>query len=95
MRYEHTFDTVHVMHFEVDVAVHHPLDEQAKQFLSSVQRSANRVVRFSGDHQRIVVTVEAHAYDRAGAVRAAVQEVAHIYPMVRFEPIGEPRVMRT
>jgi len=83
------------MHFEVDVVVHQPLDEQAKQFLSSVQRSANRVVRFSGDDRRIIVTVEAHAYDRAGALRAATQEVAHIYPLVRFEPTGEPRVVRT
>jgi hypothetical protein len=77
------------------VVVHRPLDEQASQFLSSVQRSANRVVRFSGDHQRIIVTVEAHAYDRAGALRAAIQEVAPIYPLVRFEPTGEPRVVRT
>ena len=79
------------MHFEVDVIVQHPLDAQAERFLSSVQRSANRVVRFRGDDQCIVVTVEAHAFDRAGAVRAAVQEVAHIYPLVKFEPIGEPR----
>jgi len=83
------------MHFEVDVVVHHPLDAQANQFLSSVQRSANRVVRFCGDDQRIIVTVEAHAFDRAGALRAAIQEVAHIYPLVRFEPTGEPRVVRT
>ena len=59
------------MHFEVDVVVQHPLDEQASRFLSTVQKSANRVVRFRGDDHRIVVTVEAHAYDRAGAVRAA------------------------
>ena len=79
------------MHFEVDVVVHHPLDEQAKRFLSTVQRSANRVVRFRGDDSRIVVTVEAHAYDRDGAVRAAVQEVAHIYPLVSFATTGDPR----
>jgi len=79
------------MHFEVDVVVQHPLDEQAKRFLSSVQRSANRVIRFRGDDLRIVVTVEAHAYDREGAVRAAIQEVAHIYPMIQFEAAGEPR----
>ena len=85
------FDAVDPMHFEVDVVVQHPLDEQAERFLSSVQRSANRVIRFRGDHQRIVVTVEAHAYDRDGAVRAAIQEVAHIYPTMKFETTGEPR----
>jgi len=79
------------MHFEVDVVVQHPLDDQAKRFLSTVQRSANRVVRFRGDDHRIVVTVEAHAYDRDGAVRAAIQEVAHIYPLVSFAASGAPR----
>ncbi len=79
------------MRFEVDVVVQHPLDEQAERFLSAVQRSANRVLRFRGDGQRIVVTVEAHAYDRAGAVRAAIREVATIYPQCSFEPSGEPR----
>ena len=79
------------MHFEVDVIVQHPLDAKAERFLTSVQRSANRVVRFRGDGQRIVVTVEAHAFDRDGAVRAAIQEVAHIYPSVEFEATGEPR----
>ena len=79
------------MHFEVDVIVQHPLDEQAERFLSSVQRSANRVLRFHGDERRIVVTVEAHAFDRDGAIRAAVQEVAHIYPMEKFGASGEPR----
>ncbi|HEY4929346.1 MAG TPA: hypothetical protein VIH95_09365 [Acidimicrobiales bacterium] len=79
------------MHFEVDVIVQHPLDDQAERFLSSVQRSANRVLRFHGDERRIVVTVEAHAFDRDGAIRAAVQEVAHIYPLVKFEASGEPR----
>jgi hypothetical protein len=79
------------MHFEVDLIVQHPLDQQAERFLTSVQRSANRVIRFRGDDHRIVVTVEAHAYDRDGAVRAAVQEVAHIYPTAKFETTGEPR----
>ena len=81
------------MHYEVDVVVQHPLDEQAERFLSSVQRSANRVLSFRGDDQRIVVTVEAHAFDRAGAVRAAVREVAHIYPLMQFEANGEPRTL--
>ena len=79
------------MHFEVDVIVHCPLDAQAERFLSSVQWSANRVLRFRGDSQCIVVTVEAHAFDREGAIRAAVQEVAHIYPLAKFEASGEPR----
>lgn len=83
------------MHFEVDVVVQHPLDQQADRFLTSVQRSANRVLRFRGDDQRIVLTVEAHGYDREGAVRAAIREVAHIYPLIKFEASSEPRAMRT
>jgi len=86
------FDTVSPMHFEVDVIVQHPLDDQAERFLSSVQKSANRVIRFRGDDRQIVVTVEAHAFDRDGAVKAAVQEVAHIYPLVEFAVTGEPRL---
>jgi hypothetical protein len=85
------FDTVASRHFEVDVVVQHPLDQQAERFLTSVQRSANRVLRFHGDNERIVVTVEAHAYDREGAVRAAIQEVVHIYPLAQFAASGEPR----
>lgn len=83
------FDTVDPMRFEVDVVVQHPLDEQAKRFLASVQRSANRVIRFRGDDQRIVVTVEAHVYDRDSAVRAAFQEMAHIYPLMQFAVEGK------
>jgi hypothetical protein len=85
------FATVASMHFEVDVVVQHPLDQQAERFLSTVQRSANRILRFRGDDERIVVTVEAHAHDRDGAVRAAIREVAHIYPLVQFAASGEPR----
>jgi hypothetical protein len=80
------------MHYEVDVIVQQPLDGQTERFLSSVRTSANRVIRFRGDDRQIVVTVEAHAFDREGAVRAAVQEVAHIYPTVKFEAFGEPRL---
>jgi len=68
------------MHFEVDVVAQQPLDERAERFLTSVLPSANRVIRFRGDDRRIVVMVEAHAYDRAGAVRAAIQEVAPYLP---------------
>jgi hypothetical protein len=85
------FDIVRPVHFEVDMLIQHPLDEQARRFLTDVQRSANRVIRFRGDDRRIIVTVEAHAYDRGGAVSAAIREVAHIYPTVTFQPIGEPR----
>jgi len=81
------------MHFEVDVVVQHPLDEQTKQFLTSAQKSANRVLRFQGDDQKIILTVEAHAFDDVGANRAAVQDVAHIFPAVKFQPLGEPRQM--
>jgi hypothetical protein len=42
---------------------------------------------------KIIITVEAHAHDREGAVSAAIREVAHIYPLVRFEASGEPRPM--
>lgn len=59
----------------------------------SGQRSDNRVIRFSGDDERIVVTVEAHAYDREGAIRAAVREVASFCPVMQFSVDGEPRLM--
>jgi len=83
------------MHFEVDMVIRHPLDEQAERFLRSVQRGANRVLRYRGDERCIVVTVEAHAYDRDGALRSAVQEVAHIYPSMAFEASSEPRLLDT
>jgi hypothetical protein len=79
------------VHFEVDVEVQHPLDDRARRFLTGVQRSANRVLRFRGDDRRIIITVEAPAYDREGAVSAAIREVAHIYPLVKFQQTGEPR----
>lgn len=79
------------MHFEVDVEVEHPLDGQAKRFLTDVQRSANRVLGFRGNDWTIIITVEAHAHDREGAIAAAMREVAHIYPTVKFQPTGEPR----
>jgi len=79
------------MHFEVDVIVQHPLDDQARRFLTSVQKSANQVLRFQGDHERIAITVEAHAYDEAGALKAAIQEVGHIYPTLEARIANEPR----
>lgn len=85
------FDMVSCVHFEVDVEVGHPLDEQARRFLTDVQRSANRVLGFRGNDREIIITVEAHAHDREGAIGAAMREVAHIYPAVSFRPQGEPR----
>ena len=82
---------VPVMHYEVDVIVDHPLDERSRRFLSDVQKSANRVVRFSGDDTTITLTVEAHAHDGEGAVRSAIAEVARIYPMAAFQQVGQPR----
>ena len=79
------------MHFEVDVVVQHPLDERSRRFLADVQRSANRVVRFRGDDRTITVTVEAHAYDKEGAIVSAVAEVGRIYPMATFQAEGQPR----
>jgi hypothetical protein len=77
------------MHFEVDITVQRPLDDQALRFLSQVQRSANQVVRLRGDDETVTLTVEAHSMDVTGAVRAAVREVANIYPNVPFRASGE------
>jgi hypothetical protein len=63
----------------------------ARQFLADVQRSANRVLRFTGDDEPITVTVEAHGMDTTDAIRAAVREVAHIYLTVPFQTNGDPR----
>jgi hypothetical protein len=68
------------MHYEVDMVVQLPFDDNAKRFLTSVQSSANRVLRFHGDDSTINVTVEAHAMDLDGAVKAAQGEIARIYP---------------
>jgi len=78
------------MHYEVEVIVPLPLDHRAQRFLSEVQRSANRVLRFHGDDRAITLTVEAHALDPDGAVRAARGEVARIYPSVPFVVSGQP-----
>jgi hypothetical protein len=78
------------MHYEVEVIVQLPLDDRADRFLSEVQRSANHVLRFRGDDRAITITVEAHALDPEGAVRAARGEVARIYPSVPFAVSGEP-----
>lgn len=80
------------MHYEVDVVVRQPLDDNARRFLSDVQRSAHRVLRFRGDDGTITITVEAHALDWDGAIRAARGEIARIYPGGDYQPIGEPRL---
>lgn len=76
--------------FEVEVRVEHPLDVTARQFLDSVMRSANRVVRYRSDGDGMVITVDAHAMNEAGAPAAAIREVAKIYPLEKFEVVGEP-----
>ena len=68
-----------------------PFDEITERFLTSVQRSANQVLRFHGDDSTITITVEAHAMDLEGAVRAARGEIARIYPGGDYQPVGEPR----
>ncbi len=78
------------MHYEVDITVPRPLDDQSLRFLTDVQRSANQVLRFRGDDSSITLTVEAHAMDRDGAVGAARREVAAIYPKSDFGAISEP-----
>src|SRR5664279_4537637 len=54
LHYEHMFDTLSYVHFEVDLEIQHPLDDQARRFLTDVQRSANRVLRFRGDERTII-----------------------------------------
>ena len=41
------------MHYEVEVIIPKALDDTTRQFLDAVQRSANRLVRFSGDSASI------------------------------------------
>jgi hypothetical protein len=79
------------MHYEVDMVVQLPFDDNAKRFLTSVQSSANQVLRFDGDDSTITITVEAHAMDLGGAVRAAQGEIGRIYPGTVHQAVGEPR----
>jgi hypothetical protein len=85
------FDTFTTMHFEVDMVVQRPLDDAARWFLTDVQRSANRVLRFHGDDSSITITVQAHAMNREGAVKSARGQIARIYPGARYQEVGEPR----
>jgi hypothetical protein len=79
------------MLYEVDVTVRRPLDDQATRFLDSVQRSANRVLRYRGDAKTITLTVGVGGLCREDALRAAAGEVARIFPASRDEKYSEPR----
>jgi hypothetical protein len=80
------------MHYEVDMVIQLPFYDNAKRFLTSVQSSANQVLRFRGD-DTITITVEAQAMDLEGAVKAAHGEIGRIYPGTIHKAVGEPRVM--
>jgi hypothetical protein len=79
------------MQYEVDVTVQHALDERTERFLTSVQRSANRVLRFRGDHRTVTLTVEVAGLCREDAIRGAAGEVARIFPASCDEKYSEPR----
>jgi hypothetical protein len=79
------------MHYEVDVIIPTGLNSQTRRFLDSVQRSANRVVRFAGDSGSTTLTVEVAGMCRDDAVRAAAGEVVRIFPACRNASFGEPR----
>jgi hypothetical protein len=85
------FATFALMHYEVEVIIPKALDDTTRQFLDAVQRSANRLVRFSGDSASIKLTVEVCGMRREDAVRAAVGEVARMFPNSNDEEYGEPR----
>ena len=76
------------MHYEVDMVLQMPFDDTARRFLTSVRRSANQVPRFRGGDSTTTITVEAHATDRDGAIRAAQSEIARIYPGTIHQPSG-------
>jgi hypothetical protein len=79
------------MSYEVEVMIPKDLDEQTRRFLDAVQRSANRVVRFSGDSGSIRLVVDVSGMCPEDAVRAAAGEVARIFPACRNPIYGEPR----
>jgi hypothetical protein len=79
------------MHYEVDMLVRLPLDDTARRFLTDVEKSANRVLRFHGDESSITITVEAHAIDPEDAVKSARGQMARIYPGTDYQAVGEPR----
>ena len=79
------------MHYEVDVTIPRPLDEQTTRFLESVCRSANRVSRFHGDDTGICLTLDVSGMCREDAIRSAVREIAGIFPGRTDGRYGEPR----
>jgi hypothetical protein len=79
------------MHYEVDVTISKALDYPTRRFLTDVQRSANRILRFTGDDRSIRLTVDVAGLSREDAVRAAAGEVARIFPSSSDEKYGEPR----
>jgi hypothetical protein len=79
------------MHYEVDVTIPRPLDDQTTRFLESVCRSANRVSRFQGDSSGIRLTVEVSGMCREDAIRSAVREIAGIFPGRFDSRFGEPK----
>lgn len=79
------------MHFEVDVTLDRPIDEDLSRFLESVRRSANRVVRFRGDDLMTTVTVEVAGMCEADAIKGAAAEMARIFPGRRDARFGVPR----
>ena len=81
------------MRYEVDIAIPRSLDERTERFLESARRSANRLIRFRGGADSIVLTVEVAGMCREDAIRAAVREVAGIFPACENERYTEPRPM--
>lgn len=79
------------MQYEVEIIIPKDLDDQTRRFLDAVQRSANGVVRFSGDSVEIRLTVEVAGMCPDDAIRAAAGEIARIFPACRNPTFGEPR----
>jgi hypothetical protein len=78
------------VNYEVQVVIPRPLDDLTRRFLNSVQRSANRLVRFTGDALSITFTVEASGMSREDALRAAAGEVARILVATHLRPRDFP-----
>jgi hypothetical protein len=79
------------MQYEVDVTIPKPLDDRTRRLLDSACRSANRVIRFTGSEQCLTLTVNVSGMGRDDAIRAAVREVASLFPACDNERYGEPR----
>lgn len=86
------FATVSLVQYEVDVIIPKGLDGRTECFLDSARRSANRLIRFSGSGESIVLTFGVAGMCREDAVRSAAREVAGIFPGCESEKYGEPRL---